>query len=101
MATQAEKRTYQAVLPWQVWALFAILVVGMASLLAWTIYDVNYNGPIRRMDRATNEARCHAAAELFPYPAYAILKSESSFCQIMLPEGGLPVGLSWSAERYE
>ncbi len=52
-------------------------------------------------ERATYEARCHAAmARNREYPAYAILKADSDGCRVMLPDGGMPLNVGWESRRY-
>ena len=67
------------------------LIAGITAM-AWTVATATSGE-----ERSTYEARCHAAANWAGHSAYAILeKAKPDSCRIMLPEGGIPVSLSWT-----
>ncbi len=81
--------------PWAILPIAAMMALALAALLFFGVQAISTKPSPE--ERAIYEARCHAAANWAGHSAYAILKkAKPDSCQIMLPEGGIPVGLSWT-----
>ncbi len=84
---------------WLKVTLAALSILCISALIGYFIYMMR-TLPTGE-ERATHEARCHAAMLNDPeYPAYSILKAGPRSCQVMIPEGGLPLLNSWFECRY-